>query len=412
MLSKENNELLTRIGPGTPMGTALRQYWVPALRAAKLVSDGAPVRVRLFGENFVAFRATNGQIGFLDEACPHRGVSLALARNEDCALRCIFHGWKIDVSGQVVEIPAEPADSNLASKIQVSHYPVREAGGMVWVWLGQGDTPTPFPDLEFTHLPDSQVEPRGALLHCNWLQAVEGLLDSSHVSLLHQSWLRYNGATGKDIQRLRADTAPRYEVEQTSYGLRATAIRSQPDGNNYARVTEYVLPYYGLIPQIFGTMRFIVCPIPIDDAHTMTWYFVYDTAQEVDRNAFFGSLVGPNPDNIYEPRFEPEESWGQDRAAMAQGHFTGLKNLLFEDFVTQESMGVIADRSNEHLGVSDTVVIKLRRLLQDVLQDSQAGKLSRGLEDGIDFRHLRASEIIIKPGEDWREVHEALLLTR
>src|SRR5215212_2211670 len=165
MLSKENNELLTRIGPGTPMGNLLRQYWIPALRAARLEADGTPVQVRLFGQNFVAFRDTNGKVGFLDEGCPHRGVSLALGRNEECGLRCIFHGWKINTDGQVVDIPSEPAGSNLASKIRVNHYPVREAGGLVWVWLGRGEQPPQFPAFEFTSLPMENIVVRGAIQH-------------------------------------------------------------------------------------------------------------------------------------------------------------------------------------------------------------------------------------------------------
>src|SRR5215210_8459726 len=170
MLSKEQNELFCRIGPGTPMGGVLRQFWVPALRSAKLEADGAPARVQLFGQDFVAFRDSNGQVGFLDEGCPHRGVSLALGRNEECGLRCIFHGWKINTAGQVVDIPSEPVGSNLASKIRVNHYPVREAGGLVWVWLGpQGEQPAPFQGLEFTTIPVEQVLVRKGIVHCNWL---------------------------------------------------------------------------------------------------------------------------------------------------------------------------------------------------------------------------------------------------
>src|SRR5215212_1252056 len=164
MLSKENNELLTRVGPGTPMGNLLRQYWIPALRAARLEADGAPVRVRILSENFVAFRDTNGQVGFLDEGCPHRGVSLALGRNEECGLRCIFHGWKINADGQVVDIPSEPAGSNLASKIRVNHYKTHEAAGVVWVWLGKGEEPPQFPDFGFEGLPAENTLARKSIV--------------------------------------------------------------------------------------------------------------------------------------------------------------------------------------------------------------------------------------------------------
>src|SRR5579875_1102333 len=191
MLTKEENELLCRVGPGTPMGEFLREYWVPALRSEALVADGAPVRVRLFGENFVAFRSTDGRVGFFDEGCPHRCTSLALARNEDNALTCIFHGWKIDVSGKVVEVPSEPPErrAEFAAKVRVRHYPVREAGTIIWVYLGRREQPPRFTDFEFTHLPASHVRAYRAIMHSNWLQGLEGQLDSSHVGIMHQSWL-------------------------------------------------------------------------------------------------------------------------------------------------------------------------------------------------------------------------------
>src|SRR5579875_913665 len=160
MLTPEHNDLLTRVGPGTPMGEMLREYWAPVLRSQALEADGAPVRVRLLGENFVAFRSTDGRVGFFDEGCPHRCTSLALARNEDNALTCIFHGWKIDVSGKVVEVPSEPPErrAEFAAKVRVKHYPVREAGGLVWVYLGKREQPPEFPRLEFTQLPASHID--------------------------------------------------------------------------------------------------------------------------------------------------------------------------------------------------------------------------------------------------------------
>src|SRR5579875_668274 len=191
VLPREDNEILVRTGPGTPMGELLREYWTPALRSQTLEADGAPVRVRLLGENFVAFRATDGRVGFFDEGCPHRCTSLALARNEDNALTCIFHGWKIDVSGKVVEVPSEPPErrAEFAAKVRVKHYPVREAGGVVFVYLGKSEHVPPFPNFNFTHLPDNQVLARRAIMHCNWFQGLEAVLDSAHVGIMHKSWV-------------------------------------------------------------------------------------------------------------------------------------------------------------------------------------------------------------------------------
>jgi phthalate 4,5-dioxygenase len=189
MLTKEQNELLTRIEPGSVMGGMLREYWVPACRAAKLERGGAPERIRLFGENFVAFRVPDGELGFFAEGCPHRCASLALARVEPGGIRCIFHGWKFDVEGRCIDMPTAPPElrEQTAAKVPVRRFPVREAGGIVWVYLGKQQTPPPFPDYEFTHLPDAQVYPMRALINCNWLQGLEALLDSAHVSYLHIS---------------------------------------------------------------------------------------------------------------------------------------------------------------------------------------------------------------------------------
>jgi nitrite reductase/ring-hydroxylating ferredoxin subunit len=185
MLKVEDNELLTRVGPKTRMGEMLREYWMPACRSESLVADGAPQRVRLVGENFVAFRATDGGVGFLYEACPHRGASLALGRNEDNGLRCIFHGWKMDVCGKVVDVPAEPAETRdaFAARLKVGHFPTHEAGGMVWVYLGKQATPPVFPDFEFNNLPASHVCARRGLVHYNWLQGLEAHIDASHVGI-------------------------------------------------------------------------------------------------------------------------------------------------------------------------------------------------------------------------------------
>ena len=223
MLSSQDNDLLTRVEGEAPMGLMMREnHWIPCLRAGKLEADGAPERVRLFGENFVAFRATDGRVGLFDEGCPHRGVSLALARNEDCALRCIFHGWKIDVSGVVLETPSECNDpETFARGVKVNHYPVREAGGLIWVWLGKSK-PARFPDLPFTHVQAHQVFIATTKLPINWVQALDATLDSAHIAFLHRDWMPDLGerftATGENL-------APRYEFETTPYGMRAAALR-------------------------------------------------------------------------------------------------------------------------------------------------------------------------------------------
>ncbi len=395
MLSKENNEMLTRIGPGTPMGNLLRQYWTPALRSAKLEKDGPPVRVRLFGQDFVAFRDTNGKVGFLDEGCPHRGVSLALGRNEEWGLRCIFHGWKINSDGQVMDIPSEPAGSSLASKIRVNHYPVRDAGGVVWVWLGVGDQPPQFPAFEFTSLPQEQVVVRAAVLKANWVQSLEGLLDSAHVSALHKDWLpQGDNALQGAHAGVMGSLAPRYEIEDRPYGYLANAIRTLPDGTQVNRKTEFVLPFYCFIPNTLESLRTVSMWVPVDDENTVFWGIIWDLNGPIDavtadikRNA---GKLGPDPDDYYTPRFGPEKAWGQNRELMKQGSHSGFIALPFEDFAVQESQGAIVDRTKEHLGTSDVAIIRMRRLLLELAQNFEAGKTPLGLDRPVDFKAIHA----------------------
>ena len=249
MLTKAENEVLTRVGPGTPMGEMLREFWTPALRAAALEADGAPKRVRLLGQNFVAFRATDGRVGFLDEACPHRCASLTLARNEENGLRCIFHGWKIDVSGKVVDCPSEPPErrAEFAARVPVHHYPVREAGGLVWVYLGRRQTPPRFFDFEF-HAPPAQSIVRRAVIHGNWLQGFEGQLHSAHLGMPHKSSISPGAARRGDNALVRfsqMNTSPRFEFLETPYGFREAALRESttaPSMRASARSCSLIIP--------------------------------------------------------------------------------------------------------------------------------------------------------------------------
>ena len=253
MLNRSDNELLTRIGPGTAMGDMLREYWVPACRTASVEPDGAPFRVRLFGEDFVAFRVTDGRVGFMQEACPHRCASMALARNEANGLRCIFHGWKFDVDGKCVDAPTEPQGQRkkFTESVPVRSHPVHEAGGIVWVYLGKKEAPPPFPDYEFTHLAGDHVQPMRGIIRTNWLQGLEALLDSAHVGFLHSTNL--DSAPGRDLfgaesDYILNDGAPVFEFDERPYGFREGAIREEGEGKHYARVREVALPFFSYIP--------------------------------------------------------------------------------------------------------------------------------------------------------------------
>ena len=411
MLTREENDLLTRVGPGAPMGDMLREYWVPACRAAKLEPEGAPERVRLFGENFVAFRGSDGRIGFIAEACPHRCTSMALARNEGDGLRCIFHGWKISLEGKCVDTPTEPADrrERFAELVPVRSHPVREAGGLVWVYLGRQATPPRFPDFEFTGLPDGHVIPRRGLLHANWLQGLEALLVSAHVSFLHRAQLAPapDAQFRREVGYIRDNGAPVFEFVDRPYGFTEGAIREQPDGNAYARIREVALPFFSFIPFSPGGPAVVVCAIPVDDEWTAQWYISFDVHKPLDPSWMtqFNRDAG-DPDFFNSDMGGPETLWNQDRAAMKAGHWSGIvgHGNAYEDFVVQESMGPIVDRTREFLGTCDVVIVRARRQLLDGVRRFQATGQTPFTGKDVDFARIRAISFAYPKGQDWRQI--------
>lgn len=373
MTTREENELLTKVEGDAPMGRLLRQhYWIPAVLSARLETGGAPVRVKLFGRRYVAYRTHDGRVGFLNEACPHRGVSLALARNEDNALRCIFHGWKICVSGELREVPNEAGDpEGFRKTVPVKHYPSVEGAGLVWVWLGEGEAPAA-PNFEWMGLPPEQAYSCGLELNSNWLQGVEATIDSSHIALLHQSHLTNSTM---DMAATRVNNAVRYKFDDTPYGYRAAALRETPSGECVARVTEFVMPYYGLIPPINtgdDQDRTVIIAVPIDDEHLIQWYIYYNTRRPTDSmKRAQRANTWPMAGGIVQ---DADRAWGQNRQLMAHGNHTGFTEIVVEDFVTQVSMGPIVDRSDEYLCSADQAIVRLRRHLLQALKKFMANE--------------------------------------
>lgn len=401
MLSREDNELLTLVEGDAPMGRMIRDnHWIPCVRAAKLEADGRPERIRLFGENFVAFRATDGRVGFFDEACPHRGASLALARNEDCALRCIFHGWKIDVSGEVVDAPSECNDpKGFAKKVKVNHYPVREAGGLLWVWLGKGQ-PARFPDLPFTQVQPHQVFVASTKIPVNWVQGLDATLDSAHIGFLHRDWV---GDLGERFAGTTENLAPRYECVNAPYGMRHAALRPLADGTTHVRVGEFVMPFssstYASVPGE-GSYQIMV---PVDNVTTLWIYIRWTTNAEIDKSKMILAAPNADLDNWVPPLGDADSYWGQDRESMKNGSFSGFHGgLLTEDTVVQISMGPIVDRSKEYLSSSDVAIVRARRLLMQAAKDHAAGKVAHGAMHAVDFGRIEASGGVISPGESWQ----------
>jgi nitrite reductase/ring-hydroxylating ferredoxin subunit len=363
------------------MGTLMRRYWIPALLSQEVAeSDCPPVRVRLLGEELVAFRDSQGRVGLLDEHCSHRGTSLFFGRNEACGLRCIYHGWKYDINGNVLETPAEPAGSTLKNKVQHTAYPCKEAAGVVFTYMGPKEKIPLFPKYEWTQLPPSHVYTTKSLQDCNYLQGLEGECDSSHLSFLHRAFdEKKRGGGDPDMYSL--DGAPRLEGVETDFGVRMISRRNGGDGLTYLRVSNFVMPCHGFVPT--GGLKgnpegyTVHSHVPINDKHALRFNVFFRRNRPVtEEEKRLERDIGPNFIKLRNIR----NNYLQDRDEQKRETFTGMgKNFLVHDSCATESMGPIYDRSTEHLGTGDITVIAVRKfLLQSV----------RGLDGGREPPHL------------------------
>jgi phthalate 4,5-dioxygenase len=420
VLTHEDNELLCRVGPGTAMGNLVRRFWIPAASSADVVAGGAPRRVRLAGQDFVLFRDRLGKPGLLNELCPHRGASLTLARNEECGLRCIYHGWKFDVGGRVLEMPTEPEDTTFKDRVRAKAYPIYEAGGLVWVYIGPPEHEPARMNFDFTGLPDEQIVVIQLQIACNFMQPIEGVIDSAHSNFLHADTFKPTAGIGVSelrndliVERPSNDTRPKIDIQSTDYGFRYAALRKpivSPETQQYVRVTEFIAPFYGMFPAPRGygnTQAFV----PIDDTHTMLYFVKYHYDRPIDAEerqlhyAWSNARPGVDVDENYVGKRNRENAWLQDRAAMeSEKSFSGIKGVQQEDSVVQESMGAIFDRTQEHLGTSDVAVIRMRRLMLDAARRlADAGEAPFAVDRRTDYSDIQTIEKIIPLSENWKD---------
>src|SRR4030081_1474189 len=272
MLKREDNELITRVGPGTPMGNLMREYWVPAMLSSELAqADSDPVRVMLLGEQLIGFRDSNGKVGLVANNCPHRGASLFFGRNEGAGLRCVYHGWKFDTSGACIDMPNEPAESDFLTKVKAVAYPCQERGGIVWAYLGPRSSPPSLPDLEPNMLGDERVVVTAIQRDCNWLQGLEGDIDTSHLGFLHLGAVDPEKTKPGTFQHYTVkDRAPRYSVVDTEYGAMYGAYRPADEGRLYWRIAQFLFPFYAMIPTgVLGLQVLTRAWVPMDDEHML-----------------------------------------------------------------------------------------------------------------------------------------------
>jgi phthalate 4,5-dioxygenase oxygenase subunit len=397
MLTREENELLTRVGPGTPMGELMRRYWMPAMLSREMEPDGEPKQIRLLGQNFVAFRDTSGQVGLLDENCSHRGASLAYGRNEECGLRCIYHGWKVDVRGNIVDTPSEPEDSTFRFRIKHPAYGTHEVAGIIWVYLGPPERQPSFPAWEWTRARPDQIEINKVLEDCNYAQGLEGSIDSVHSDFLHSS----------DIRGRPSDHRPVFEVEDRPYGFRYGAIRkpdTDPDRAKYVRVTLFVAPCYVMTPlQRTGDGIEIVnhqAWVPIDDEHN---YFFSMRCNH--KGPLLDDHVAQfHVDDQFRPARNRANKHLQDRVAMKNGNWSGIEGITSQDFTLVESMGPVYDRTREHLGATDVAITRFRRWMLQTARALAEGIDPPGLDGSADYAHLCSDEKIVPVDVPWQSV--------
>ena len=400
MLTAEQAHVLTDVSPGSALNSYWKEHWIPALRSAALERDGAPLRVEILCEHYVAFRTTDGSVGFLNEACPHRGISLALGRNERNRLTCIFHGWQMNADGNCVHMPTEMTSAQCA-KVPRIGYATREAGGIIWVYLGKG-TPPQFNDFAFTHLPSRHVRARASYNYSNWLQNVETLLDSAHIALLHHDTVYEKDVCKDGMMQLSADNhVPRYSFEPKAYGFRSFAERVQPDGDTYLRVTEYVAPGMAYIGTTSAEAAFVIMVVPVNNTKTLGWFVFWDERGDInDRLPPFLMTGTDGNDDDFAASRAGKLVGAQDREAMRRGEsWTGVTGVVFEDYIVAESIP-IPDRTKEFLGSGDLGIVRLRRELLRRIEAHTEGKPLPENVGNIDYRSLRSLAEVVPAGTD------------
>ena len=425
MLSQADNEYLCRIGPGTPMGNLMRQYWLPAIRSDELPEpDGAPMRVKLLGEELIGFRATDGGVGLIQNNCPHRGASLFFGRNEEAGLRCVYHGWKFDLAGQCIDMPNEPAESDFKTKVRARAYPTRERGGVIWAYMGPRSDPPPLPDFEANMLGTDDLAV--SVLHrpCNWMQGWEGEMDTVHQAFLHAGATRLEDTTpGTFDYYIASQPAPRFAVIDTPYGTSYGAYRPAGEDQYYWRIAHMLMPFYAMIPAgMLGQQTRFAAYVPMDDEHTLHWEITRGLMDPDELPSFARGSEGrrpasrsaddylPNTSDWY-GRFNLKQNMANDyfidrEAQRAMKSYSGIPGIRQQDMAVTESMGPIFDREPEHLGTTDALIIRTRRRM---INAARAFDTEGVIPPGVDNPELyrqRSGGVLLPRDVNWWDATE------
>ena len=382
MLSKAHNDLLTQTGPGTPCGKLLRAYWQPIAAAEEMPIGGAPIPIRIMSEDLVLFRDDQNRLGLIGRHCPHRGTDLSYGRVENGGLRCLYHGWLFDRDGKCLDQPAETAGKKFCHKVRHPAYPVQEKGGCIWAYLGEGEPPL-IPDFQFLMAPEPNRLCFRTVQMCNWLQGLESTTDPAHTTYLHRRPVgTVSIRSGNDIRALRGIEPPAIGIEHTSYGTRIFALHDSPNGRKYLRVNNYVYPCGATPSTSTGEKGYQGrWYVPIDDSSHCAFEFFYRHAQPLDKDAlrkFRAENVGPDMRHVR----RAENRYLQDRGEMQgkDGTFCGMGEYFpAQDCFAIETQGPVQDRTHEHLGSTDIVIIEVRKALMRAIKRIEEGGEAPGL---------------------------------
>ena len=422
MLSAEDVDLLCRVGPGTPMGTLMRQYWLPVGYAWEYERDGQPQRVRVLGEDLIVWRDSYGKPAFIGENCPHRGVSFFYGRNEESGMRCAYHGWKFDASGQCVDMPSEPAESSFKNKVRTKAYRGADYGGVTWIYMGphQDDAPG-MPQFEWGQIPTENVNHAQKIVYeCNWMQALEGELDSTHVYVLHR---RLNLDDPPKYGLYHNDLRAKLHISEKEHGFTYGAEREELDGNTYWRTTQFLFPIYGMFPAQGGVVPLSMY-LPVDDYHTVHMGIWWNPSQAMQGEGTPQGLLSDEPGALmpgvgpmkpeqhgrffskWWPQAAPDSDFLMDIEAKKR-NATGIPTVRLQDSAVIHSMGAIMDRTREHLGTTDVSIIHARRMFIRAAKALQEKGTPPPGSEHPEAYHVRSCATILPPDVDWEEELDA-----
>jgi phthalate 4,5-dioxygenase oxygenase subunit len=419
MLSNEDNALLTRVGKGSDLGALLREYWHPVLLSSELPEpDCDQLRIKVLGEELIAFRDSAGRVGVLDERCAHRRASLFFGRNEEGGIRCPYHGWKYDVDGRCLDMPNEPPPATIKEKIRQKAYRVREVAGTIWVYMGDKEVPPPLPNLEWLGLAPDQLYHSKRVQQCNWLQALEGDIDQSHVGFTHRRLDTNGRLTGQEsVDRIRSqDLHPKMAAFDMPYGVLIGAGRKAGEGEEYWRVSQFLFPHWVMTgPYGENPTRHMRAWVPIDDTSvmmfTVTFHPLQPLSPEIVAKMKAGTGAGyVGQDNFREPTTAPFGAWYpkaslendflMDRKLQKTSYYSGIREFWAQDAALQESMGVITNRNEEHLLQSDIGIVRVRRRLLQALRDYRTSLAAPAVTEPDAFA-VRGAAALIPAGASW-----------